>query len=55
MKSLTGSIQILARQLHRLQGIKSSDELHQAIDEFSSIMTEVMGFIRDWLENWTRT
>jgi len=55
MKSLAENIQILARQLHRLQRIKSSDELRQTIDEFSSIMTEVMGFIRDWLENWTCT
>jgi len=55
MKSLAESIQTLASQLHRLQRIKSSGELRQTIDQFSSIMSEVMNFIRDWLENWTRT
>jgi len=51
MKSLAESIQLLAGKLHRLQRIKSLDELRQTIDQFSGIMSEVMGFIRDWLEN----
>jgi len=55
MKNLAESIQILARQLDRLLRIPNSDELRQTINEFSSIMKEVMYFIQDWLEHWTRT
>ena len=55
MKSLAQSIRTLAEQFDRLQKILSSDVLCQAIDEFSSIMGEVMGFIQEWLEKWTRT
>jgi len=54
MKSLAESIRTLASQLHRLQRIPNSDELHQTINEFSNIMKEVMGFILAWLEYWTR-
>jgi len=55
MKNLAESIQILACQLDRLLRIPNSDELRQTINEFSSIMKEVMYFIQDWLEHWTRT
>jgi len=55
MKSLAESIRTLAGQFDKLQTIPNSDELRQAIDEFSSIMGEVMGFIQEWLEKWTRT
>ena len=34
MKSLAESIQLLAGKLHRLQRIKSLDELRQTIDQF---------------------
>jgi len=54
MKSLAKSIQLLALQLHRLQKIPNSDELHKTIDEFSGIMGELTGFIQDWLQHWTR-
>jgi len=55
MKSLAEGIQILAGQLRRLLGVPNSDELRQTIDEFLSIMGEVISFIQEWLENWTRT
>jgi len=55
MKSLAESIRTLAGQFDRLQKISNSDELRQAIDEFSSIMEEVISFIQEWLEKWTRT
>jgi len=55
MKSLAESIRTLAGQFDRLQKISNSDELRQAIDEFSSIMGEVISFIQEWLEKWTRT
>jgi len=55
MKSLAESIQILADQLSRLQKSPSSEKLHQTMNEFSSMMSEVIGFIHEWLENWTRT
>jgi len=55
MKSLAKSLQTLASQFYRLQRIQNSDELRQTINEFSSIMAEVMSFIQDWLEYWTRT
>jgi len=55
MKSLAKSLQTLAGQFYRLQRIQNSDELRQTINEFSSIMAEVMSFIQDWLEYWTRT
>ena len=55
MKSLAESIQVLASQLDRLQKVPNSDELRQTINEFSSIMEEVVDFIQTWLENWTRT
>jgi len=53
MKSLAQSIRTLAEQFDRLQKILSSDVLCQAIDEFSSIMGEVISFIQEWLEKWT--
>jgi len=55
MKSLAQSIRTLAKQFDRLQKIADSDVLCQAIDEFSGIMKEVMGFVQEWLEKWTRT
>jgi len=55
MKSLTGSIQTLAGQLDRLLRVPNSDELRQTINEFFSMMREVMDFIQEWLERWTRT
>jgi len=55
MKSLAQSIRTLAEQFDRLQKILSSDVLCQAIDEFSSIMGEVISFIQEWLEKWTCT
>jgi len=55
MKSLAQSIRTLAEQFDRLQKILSSDGLCQAIDEFSSIMGEVISFIQEWLEKWTCT
>jgi len=55
MKSLAKSLQTLAGQFYRLQRIPNSNEPCQIINEFSSIMGEVMSFIRDWLEDWMRT
>jgi len=54
MKSLVESIRTLAHQLDRLLRVPNPDELRQTINEFSSIMKEVMGFIQEWLEHWTR-
>jgi len=54
MKSLTESIKILAGQLDRLKKVPSSDELRQTLDEFPGMVGEVMDFIQEWLENWTR-
>jgi len=54
MKSLAQSIRTLAEQFDRLQKIPNSDVLRQAIDEFSGTMREVVGFIQEWLEKWTR-
>ena len=55
MKSLAESIGTLAGQLDRLLRVPNSDELRQTINEFSSMMREVMDFIQEWLERWTRT
>jgi len=55
MKSLAESIQILAVQLDRLKKVPSLDELRQMINEFPEMMGEVMDFIQEWLEKWTRT
>jgi len=55
MKSLAESIRTLAGQFNRLQKIHNSDELRQSIDEFFSIMGEVISFIQEWLEKWTCT
>jgi len=54
MKSLTESIKILAGQLDRLKKVPSSDELRQTLNEFPGMVGEVMGFIQEWLEKWTR-
>jgi len=54
MKSLAESIQIVARQFHKVEKVSNPDELRQTTNEFSSIMGEVVGFIQDWLEHWTR-
>jgi len=54
MKSLTESIKILAGQLDRLKKVPSSDELRQTLNEFPGMVGEVMDFIQEWLENWTR-
>jgi len=54
MKSLAESIRTLAHQLDRLLRVPNSDELRQTINEFSTIMKEVMVFIQDWLKHWTR-
>jgi len=55
MKSLAESIQILAGQLDRLKKVPSLGELRQIINELPKMMGEVMDFIQEWLENWTRT
>jgi len=55
MKSLTESIKILAGQLDRLKKVPSSGELRQTLNEFPGMVGEVMNFIQEWLENWTRT
>jgi len=55
MKSLTESIKILAGQLDRLKKVPSSDELRQTLNEFPGMVGEVMDFIQEWLEKWTRT
>jgi len=55
MKSLIESIRILAGQLDRLKKVPSSDELRQTLDEFPGMVGEVMHFLQEWLEKWTRT
>jgi len=55
MKSLTESIKILAGQLDRLKKVPSSGELQQTLNEFPGMVGEVMDFIQEWLEKWTRT
>jgi len=55
MKSLAENIRILAGQLDRLKKVPSSGELRQTINEFPGMMGEVMDFIQEWLEHWTRT
>jgi len=55
MKSLTESIKILASQLDRLKKVPSSGELRQTLNEFPEMVGEVMDFIQEWLEKWTRT
>jgi len=55
MKSLTESIKILASQLDKLEKVPSSDELRQTLNEFPGMVGEVMDFIQEWLEKWTRT
>jgi len=55
MKSLTESIKILAGQLDKLEKVPSSDELRQTLNEFPGMVGEVMDFIQEWLEKWTRT
>jgi len=55
MKSLAESIRTLAGQLNRLKKVPNSDELWQIINEFPGMMIEVMDFIQEWLEHWTRT
>jgi len=54
MKSLTESIKILAGQLDRLKKVPISDELRQKLNGFPGMVGEVMDFIQEWLENWTR-
>jgi len=54
MKSLAESIGTLAGQLDRLLRVPNSGELRQTINDFSSTMREVMDFIQEWLERWTR-
>jgi len=54
MKSLTESIKILAGQLDRLKKVPISDELRQTLNGFPGMVGEVMDFIQEWLENWTR-
>ena len=55
MKSLTESIKILAGQLNRLKEVPSSDKLRQTLNEFPEMVGEVVDFIQEWLEKWTRT
>ena len=55
MKSLAESIKILAGQLDRLKKVPSSGELRQTLNEFPEMVGEVMDFIQEWLEKWTRT
>jgi len=55
MKNLAESIQILACQLDRLLRIPNSDELRQTINELPEMMREVIDFMQEWLEKWTRT
>jgi len=55
MKSLAESIQIMAGQLDRLKKMPNSIELWHTINKFLGIMREVMDFIQEWLEHWTRT
>ena len=46
---------ILVNQLDRVKKAPKSEELRHTINEFPVIMEEVMDFIQEWLENWTRT
>jgi len=55
MKSLAESITLLASQLDRLKNVPNSEELCHTINEFPGMMGEVIDFIQEWLENWTRT
>jgi len=55
MKSLAESIAVLASQLARVEKIPNSEELCHIIGELPGMMEEVMDFIQEWLENWTRT
>jgi len=55
MKSLAESMTILVNQLDRVKKAPKSEELRHTINEFPVIMEEVMDFIQEWLENWTRT
>jgi len=55
MKSLAESITLLASQLDRLENVPNSEELCHTINEFPGMMGEVIDFIQEWLENWTRT
>jgi len=52
MKSLAHSIQELAGQLNRLNGIPTSCELRSTMTEFPDIMKEVVDFIWGWLKSW---
>ena len=53
MKNLVKSMIVLAGQLNRLKEVPQSDTLHGTINEFPSMMEEVINFIQTWLENWT--
>jgi len=53
MKSLVESMIVLAGQLNRLKEVPQSDALHGTINEFPSMMEEVINFIQTWLKNWT--
>jgi len=46
---------MLASQLDRLKKVPTSEELLHTINEFPGMMEEVVDFIQEWLENWTRT
>jgi len=52
MKNLVESMIVLAGQLNRLKEVPQSDALHGTINEFPSMMEEVIIFIQTWLENW---
>jgi len=54
MKSLAESITSLASQLDRVKEVPNSKELCRTINAFPGVMGEVVGFIQEWLENWTR-
>jgi len=34
--------------------VPSSDELRQTLNEFPGMVEEVVDFIQEWLEKWTR-
>jgi len=55
MKRLAESMTLLANQLNRVKKVPNSKELYHTISEFPEMMGEVMDFIQEWLENWTRT
>jgi len=46
---------MLASQLDRLKEVPTSEELCHLINEFLGMMEEVVDFIQEWLEIWTRT